>query len=182
MAQISFRPSLEGTIAVRTPGPMFIGAFAHRVETGLLGAPARRWRYEVTAQNRDNLRFRARDWPTALSVGLNEVDVTSATNGTVRYKITYGRWAGYVLALSAVIGLLLIGALAHSSLRAALLRSPGLTAVGLSPEQSLMLACSMALFWGFVWPWILIALHKKPLHQLMRRLIGDIDGSAAKLR
>jgi hypothetical protein len=40
----------------------------------------------------------------------------------------------------------------------------------------------MAFFWGFVWPWILIALHQKPLHQLMRRLIGDIDGSAAKHR
>jgi hypothetical protein len=178
MTQISFRPRLEGTMAVRTSGPMFIGALAHRVETGLLGAPARRWRYEVTTKDRDRVQFRARDWSTALNVGLNEVDVASASNGTVRYRISYMRWAGYVLALGAVIGLLLIAALTVSDLRAYLLRSPGLATLGLSPEQSLVLAWSMALFWGFVWPWILIALHKKPLRRLMQHLIDEVDAGA----
>jgi len=181
MMQKSFRPTVEGTVAVRSPGPLFIGAFAHRVEAGLLGGtPARRWHYEVTEQERARLRFRARDWSTALNVGLNDVDVASAPDGSVRYKISYVRWAGYVLALGTVIGLILIAFLMSVDLRTYLLRSPGVAALGLSPEQNVVLAWSMALFWGFGWPWILIALHKKPLQRLMQRLITEVDATAAR--
>ncbi len=33
----------------------------------------------------------------------------------------------------------------------------------------------MVFFWGFVWPWLLIALHKRPLHRLVARIVSDVD-------
>lgn len=36
----------------------------------------------------------------------------------------------------------------------------------------------MALFWGFVWPWLLIPMHKRPLHGLVVRLITEVDARA----
>ena len=49
---------------------------------------------------------------------------------------------------------------------------------GLSTEQNLAIAWLMVLFWGFIWPWLLIALHKRPLRQLVTRLIGEVDVAA----
>lgn len=37
----------------------------------------------------------------------------------------------------------------------------------------------MVVFWGFVWPWILILLHKRPLHSLMARLITEVDAESS---
>jgi hypothetical protein len=38
----------------------------------------------------------------------------------------------------------------------------------------------MALFWGFAWPWLLIALHKRPLRRLMNQIIVEVDAAAMK--
>jgi hypothetical protein len=50
---------------------------------------------------------------------------------------------------------------------------------GLSIEQNVAIAWLMVLFWGFIWPWLLIALHKRPLRRLVTRLIGEVDVVAA---
>jgi hypothetical protein len=49
---------------------------------------------------------------------------------------------------------------------------------GLSVDQNVAIAWMMALFWGFAWPWLLIAMHKKPLRGLVERVITDVDGQA----
>ena len=33
----------------------------------------------------------------------------------------------------------------------------------------------MVLFWGFIWPWLLIAIHKRPLHRLVARIVSEVD-------
>jgi hypothetical protein len=33
--------------------------------------------------------------------------------------------------------------------------------------------------WGFIWPWLLISLHKRPLHRLIARLIAEVDAGVA---
>ena len=43
-------------------------------------------------------------------------------------------------------------------------------------NQNVALAWALALFWGFVFPWILIAMHRRPLRRLMDRLIAEVDG------
>jgi hypothetical protein len=50
---------------------------------------------------------------------------------------------------------------------------------GLSLDQNVAVACGMALFRGFAWPWILVAMHKRPVRRLMERLIADVDAEAA---
>ena len=48
---------------------------------------------------------------------------------------------------------------------------------GLSIDQSLLITWATVLFWGFVWPWLRIALHKRPLHRLVARLVNEVDAS-----
>jgi hypothetical protein len=35
----------------------------------------------------------------------------------------------------------------------------------------------MVLFWGFVWPWLLVALHKRPVRRLLERIIAEVDAA-----
>jgi len=37
----------------------------------------------------------------------------------------------------------------------------------------------MVLFWGFVWPWLVMLLHKRSLRRLIARLIAEVDAGAA---
>jgi hypothetical protein len=49
----------------------------------------------------------------------------------------------------------------------------------LSIDQNLLIAWAMVLFWGFAWPWLLVALHKHPLRRLIVRLVSEMDAAAA---
>jgi len=44
-----------------------------------------------------------------------------------------------------------------------------------------LLLWAFILFWGFVWPWILVVMHKRPLHALVQRLVAAVDESVASL-
>lgn len=158
-------PSIDGTAAIRAPARAFVKAFVRRVEAGLLpGTSERRCRYEVTE--------------TASDVGLNDVKMTVSASGVVQYHVRYMRWTAYALALSAGIGLLLIAFLLAFDLRGYIASHPGPEYLGLSADQNVAIAWGMALFWAFAWPWILIALHKRPLRRLMERLIAEVDATA----
>ena len=49
----------------------------------------------------------------------------------------------------------------------------------LSLDQNVVLAWALALFWGLAWPWILIALNRRPLRRLIDGLISEVDAAAA---
>jgi hypothetical protein len=157
---------------------VFVRAFARRVETGLLG-PGRS-NYAITRLERHGLAFRAADWATALSVGLNDVELTVSA-GQARYAIRYRRWAAYAAALSAVIGVGLAIVFLALDVRDYLDRDVLWLIPGLDTDQHVAIAWSMVAFWGFVWPWILVGLHKRPLRKLMERLISEVDQSAQTL-
>jgi hypothetical protein len=42
-------------------------------------------------------------------------------------------------------------------------------------DQNLAVAWTMVVFWGFVWPWLLVVMHKRPLRELVTRLIAEGD-------
>jgi hypothetical protein len=50
---------------------------------------------------------------------------------------------------------------------------------GLSVDQNLFIAWAMVVFWGFVWPWILILPHKGRLHRQMAGLITEVDAEGS---
>jgi hypothetical protein len=172
---------VTGSAGIHAQTHAFTAALVRRIEAGVLpNAPARRRRYVLTRNERDGLGFRAADWLTAFYVGLNDVDMTVAGDRRVNYVIRYQRWAGYALALSALIGLALMAWLLLFDGRGYIETHPASRLPGLSTDQSLAIAWGMAVFWGFVWPWILIALHKRPLRRLMDQIIGEVDADAMK--
>ena len=176
---MGFFASVEGTATIRAQARAFVAAFVRRIETGLLPhAPRWRCQYRVTHQGADGLRFRATDWWTAINVGLNEVELAVAPGGRVHYAIQYWRWAGYALVLSGAIGVALIAAFLVFDIRDYIVRHPRSSIPGLSTEQNVAIGWVMALFWGFAWPWILIALHRRPLRRLMNQIVAEVDAAA----
>jgi hypothetical protein len=155
-------------------------AFKRRIDAGLFGVPGdRRANYVITRMGRDELEFHAADWRTALNVGLNEVQLASPAAGHVSYHVRYRMWARYALALCGLIGISFVIFFLFFDLRGYLADNPrGVSSMLLTPEQGVVFAWAMAIFWGFAWPWILIAGHKRPLHRLIQRLIADVDGEA----
>jgi hypothetical protein len=172
-------PHVEGTATIRAPADAFLRAFAHRIDEGLLltVVPGRN-RYVVTHAGRDALRFHADNWLTAFNVGLNDVDLSVASPGVVRYRIGYWRWTRSAVAMGAGFAVIFIAWLLIFDLRTYIADHPGPEYLGISPERSVWLAWAMALFWGFAWPWVLVAGHKRPLRRLMESLIADVDTAA----
>ncbi len=173
-------PIVDGTTTLRSPGLDFLAAFRRRVESGLLsGRPHRRSRYVVTEVEVTRIHVRAADWPTALNVGLNQLDLSVPKPGVVEFRVQYWRWAGYAIALGGVIGIVGIALLVLFDVRSYIAASPSRGIPGLSVDQNLAVAWGMLVFWGFVWPWLLIALHRRPVRHLVERLIAEVDDDAA---
>jgi hypothetical protein len=179
MDMMWFSPRVEGTSSLHAEPRAFVSTFARRIESGLFPrASSRRNRYVVTHQGSDRLAFRATHWLTAVNVGLNDVELTVSSDGRANYTIQYRRWANYALVWSAFIGLLLIASFVLFDIRSYIASHAMSRIPGLSIDQNVVIAWAMAMFWGFVWPWLLIALHKKPLRRLMEQLIAEVDAAS----
>ena len=118
------------------------------------------------------------DWRTATSLGLNHVELRQPMPGRIHYRVRYWRWASYVVGLSGVVGVIGAALLLTLDVRDYLVRHPASMIPGLSAEHSVITAWLMVGFWGFVWPWILISLHKGPLRRLVTSIITDVDAKA----
>jgi hypothetical protein len=176
-----WRPQLDGTVPIRSAARPFLRAFVERVEAGLLtGRPHPRSNYVVEYDGPEQLLVRAGDWWTAINVGLNHLELVAAPPDRIRYSLRYWQWAQYALGLSGAMGLVGIALLLGTDARGYFERSPNLIVSSLSVEQNLWIAWLMVLFWGFAWPWLLIAMHKRPLRKLLTRLIAEVDAQAQK--
>lgn len=173
-------PRIEGTLPIRSPAAAFLQAFSRRAESGLLtGRPQPRSSYAATAVSDGGLRIRAADWSTAISVGLNDLELRPAHDGAVRYRLQYWRWTCYAVGLSGVLGAIGLWLLLAFDAREYIANHPDSQLPGLSIDQNLLMAWAMVLFWGFAWPWILVALHKRPLRRLIARIAAEVDASVA---
>lgn len=173
------RPEIEGSASIRSPAERFFLAFQRRVVSGLLtGQPHPRSNYVVSKAGADHLEVRAADWWSAVNVGLNRVELRSQWPDLILYKVQYWQWASYVLCLSGGLGLFGIVLLLSLDVRGYMARHQDSMIPGMSIDQNLLVAWLMVLLWGFVWPWLLISLHKRPLHRLVTNLIGAVDADA----
>ena len=97
---------------------------------------------------------------TAINVGLNEVALRAAGNHQVEYSVGYGRWAAFVVTLSAILGIALI------------------LGSSLWDIESQGLFWAFVVFWTVIWPWILIWMHRPFARKLLERIIGEVDRAA----
>lgn len=111
-------------------------------------------------------------------MGLNEVEL-QAVPGSVHYQVWYWRWTRFVLLFSGALGAIGLMLLQILDVRSYIANHPGSMIPGLSVDQNLQVAWSLFVFWGFVFPWFLIAMHKRPLRRLVERLIADVDSKGA---
>ena len=177
---MSLTPEVRGRVGIQSPAGRFLPAFEQRVAAGLLaGTPDRRSSYRVVSSSPAGLSIEAANWRTAFYVGLNDVEVRLVQPGAVQYRVRYWRWAWFCLALCGVLGMIGVVLLLTTDARAYMEDTVVAKIPGLSADQHVVIAWGMALFWGFVWPWLMIAFHKRPLHTLMTRLIGEVDARAA---
>ena len=176
---MSLNPQIEGTIPVKASPPQFIAALRRRIEIGFLtGKPGSRSNYEIVDSRPESIRVRAVDWGTAINVGLNDLDLSLAKSGTLQFRLQFWRWATYCLALCSVIGLAGVALFLTIDIRNYIANNANARIPGLTIDQNVYIAWGMVLFWGFVWPWILIALHKRPLRRLLAKLVSEIDAKA----
>ena len=177
---MTLAPRIEGVVPVQSSAVEFVAAFRQRVTAGLLlGRPHPRSNYQVVEEGAGKLRVRAADYWTAINVGLNDLGLRLPSSGSVQFRVQYWRWASYALGLSGVLGLIGIVLLLTLDVRGYIARHATARLPGLSIDQNLGIAWVMVLFWGFVWPWLLIALHKRPLRRLVERLVREVDAQAA---
>ena len=177
---MSLQPTIQGTCSINSPAAEFFARMKQRVAAGFLSGRAQsRSNYVVAQAEPTFLCIRAADWSTAINVGLNELELHVTQPGQVRYHVRYWRWAGYAIALSAVLGAIGLAFLLLTDVRSYIEANPSRMIPGLSTEQSLLIAWSMVLFWGFVWPWLLIHLHQRPLRRLLERVISEVDAGAS---
>lgn len=172
-------PHITGTVPIRASAVQFGQAFQRRVAAGLLmGRPHPRSNYRVINAGASGLDVCAADWSTAISVGLNDIELRLPAAGSVNYHVRYWRWASYVLGLSGVMGLIGLILLLTADVRGYIASHSTARFLGLSIDQNVFIVWTMVLFWGFAWPWLLIALHKRSLHRLIVRLVSEVDAAA----
>jgi hypothetical protein len=177
---MTLAPKIEGVVPIRSSAAQFVAAFGQRVAAGLLtGQPHPRSNYQVAEESAVMLRVRAADFWTAINVGLNDLELRLPSRGSVQFRVRYWRWAAYGVGLCGVLGLTGLVLLLAFDARGYIARNPMSRLPGLSIDQNLAIAWGMVLFWGFVWPWLLIAVHKRPLRRLVEQLVREVDALAA---
>jgi len=172
-------PEIIGTVAIQSPAGRFLSAVQQRVRAGfLIGRPLSRSNYAVVSTAPDRITVRAADWLTAVNIGLNDIELRLSTPGSVHYRVRFWRWAQYVIGLSGVLGLAGVILLLTLDVRTYIAEHGESRLPGLSVDQNVTVVWVIVLFFGLVWPWILIAWHKRPLRKVITRIIHEVDAQA----
>lgn len=173
-------PEIRGTLRIRSEPERFFKGFRRRVGNGLLtGIQDKRSKYVAKLVDADHLSVRAADWKSAVNVGLNDLELEWAGKGYLRYRVRYWRWTLFCVALGALLATIGIAIVLNFDVRGYMMQRTGRTMWGLTIDQNIAVLWAFILFWGFVWPWLLVLLHKRPLHKLVERLVTAVDESAA---
>jgi len=123
----------------------------------------------------DRITVRAADWSTAFNVGLNDIELRLSPPASVHYRVRFWRWASYAFGLSGVLGLIGITLLLTLDVRGYIATHGESRIPGLSLDQNVTAVWVIVLFFGVVWPWILIAWHKPSLRKVITRIIQEVD-------
>ncbi|MFQ5526303.1 MAG: hypothetical protein ACE5GX_08575 [Thermoanaerobaculia bacterium] len=169
-------PSFEGVWRPGTLSADFARKLAARVRTGLLpAAKAKRNRYEILTETDSSLHFRSTTLLTGANIGWNDVELRADPGqGRVTYRVEFWAWTRFCVLLGLALG----------AVFAALVVLPVLTGTYLFSEsyypsqaEVLYFALPMMIFWCLVWPWILVAMHKRPARRGFEGLLREVNES-----
>lgn len=161
-----FAPEHSGVFHLNHVPEDFTERMARRVHDGLFIPGSRvRANYSVRSRGGDVLHFGSDSVWTSINLGLNEVTLRRTGPATVEFRFTYWTWLLYGVALCGFIGLfLLVGFAALPAMRQAVNAQPLTTCF----------FWGMTIFWGLLWPWILVLLHKRPAARALERIVGEV--------
>ena len=117
-----------------------------------------------------------------MNVGLNELELELPQKGTVRYRVQYWRWTAFAVGACGLLGLIGLLLILATDVRGYIAESPSRMIPGFSVEQNVRFLWAMVVFWGLVWPWLLVLLHKRPLRRLITRILAEVDAQASAPR
>jgi len=159
----SFLPMFEGSIAAASIPPDFVSRLAERIRTGLIVPGSRRRAdYAVASLARDRISFRAASFWTAVSIGLNEVVVERGST-TISYCVRYWTWTLYCVGGCALLFVLL-------TVSGFVWAEKDIQAHPYGP----LLFWGQAIFWGFAWPWLLTAFHKRFAARCLEGILREL--------
>ncbi len=169
----TFHPSFNGVYHPESMPDDFLDKIAERIASGLFPlAPPSRNRYEVVERTDDSLRFRSRGLLTGINIGLNDVRLRIDGDAReIRYEVSYWTWAKYSIYLCLGIGGLL------GIVMIALSFGWYIFPMNLYPSNYLIttVGLPMIIFWGLIFPWILIALHKRPASRCLMNIFDEAN-------
>jgi hypothetical protein len=179
-------PTFEGVLEEKDLPADILDRVARRVQTGgFPSAGGRRQNYEVStseevgvseralgyreAEDTRRLRIVAKDWATRLAIGLNDVELTLEPGGRLSYRVSYREWTRFPMwmaigfsSLTALVGLIIY----VSGAPTGPVHTGGWVGIG------------SGLFWGGVWPWllmgILVSAHKKIAQRVLVQFLGQV--------
>ena len=172
-------PELDGELSITSTEQQFDTTLRERVVRGFLGMqPGIRQQYEVIDSDSGERTVRATNWLTAINIGMNHLSLKNAGKGKLTYRLTYWRWTAYCVALGAILGLVMMVLFLVMDVREYIANNPQARIPGLTIDQNVYFAWGNIVFWGFVWPWILVAMHKRTLRKMVAKTISEIDATA----
>ena len=176
---MNWKPQIEETLRIQASSARFIAALRERIHDGLLtGQSSSRSNYSIVESTPETIRIRAVGWWTAINIGLNDLNLNLTDSGTVHFRLRYWRWAIYCLMLCFAVGVGGLLIFLKIDIRDYISSHSGARIPGLSIEQNMYFAWCNLLFWALIWPWILIAYHKRPLRRLIKKIVNEIDTDA----
>jgi hypothetical protein len=159
-------PAYDGVIDVGAVPDDFIDRMARRVETGLLSPGTRRRAdYFVRSRTHERISFAARGFWTAYAIGLNEVELRCESGRRITYHGSFRRWAMYAAIHGFVLSALILAAVVvWSDGREELSRTP----------YGWPLFLGLLAFFGLVWPWLLVAFHRRMVPRSLERVVREV--------
>jgi|688.fasta_scaffold26815_8 hypothetical protein len=170
----TFSPVTSG-IFIAKLNSNFISELAERVRGGLFPlASKHRNAYEVIAQSHNTLHFRSSNFWTGINIGLNDVFVKLNQADQVEYTIRYWTWTKYVVVLG--IALFLVGVVAITA-GPKILPAVWFVEVKRSP----WIGISMLVFWGLLWPWGMVAIHKRSVRRCFEQILDAVNRGCSNM-
>ncbi|MEE2937839.1 MAG: hypothetical protein VYA84_17770 [Planctomycetota bacterium] len=169
-------PFIAGEIPIRATSKQFSTALRQRVNRGFLNnLPGVRQNYELVDCGSLSANVRAGNWLTAINVGMNDLFLDLSDSGKIQYRLSYWRWTTYCVGLGMILGLVMVAIFLTIDIRQYIANNPSARLPGLTIDQNVYFAWGNVSFWGFVWPWILVVLHKRSLRKLLMKTIAEVD-------